>query len=67
MIDQESELMTAAEVQTRLHITYPTLRSLRIRGELPCIYLGQKSPRFRREDVDRLATHGIDVHPEAIR
>ena len=58
---EQTDLMTLKEVMARLHITYPTVRSLRLKGELPCIYLGQKSPRFRRDDVERLAEKGIGV------
>lgn len=58
---EQTDLMTLKEVQARLHITYPTLRNLRIKGVLTCIYLGQKSPRFRRDEVERLAENGIGV------
>jgi len=64
MADKE-ELLTAGNVSALLKISKPTLWKLRDRGDLPCIYCGTKSPRWKKSVVEAFMVNG--VHPEAIR
>jgi excisionase family DNA binding protein len=47
----EPLLLTKKQAAEALTISPRTLDRLRINGELPTVYLGRRSPRFRREDL----------------
>lgn len=52
MTTMDSNLLTYAAAARYLSTPVPTLRSMVHRKQIPCIRLGPRSVRFRRETLD---------------
>lgn len=66
MLNEDPELLTAAEVALRLRLTPATIRSWGRRGRIPVIRAGRKSMRFAWSAVIaalvRCAACGVAIH-----
>lgn len=62
-VDTDRELLTAREAARRLAVSERTVRRLADRGDLPRVRVGQRSVRYRRDDVDEYARRHRDERP----
>jgi excisionase family DNA binding protein len=61
----EALLLTRKEAAAALTISVRTLDRCRLDGELPTVYLGPRTVRFRPEDVLTYRDAKVTTHPVA--